>query len=108
MFVFIADFEVKAGQSESYQQHFQQRQQALFGTLDGFVQDSLSIKPEDPNNFVVTSTFETEAAYQAYQQSDAMKTYISQIMPLIDRFEFANVYKVAEVQSILPKKPYEN
>ncbi|MEM7034650.1 MAG: antibiotic biosynthesis monooxygenase family protein [Chloroflexota bacterium] len=102
MFVFIADFEVKQGQAGAYQQHFQQRQDSLLGKLDGFVQDSLSVKPENPNNFVVTSMFESEAAYQAYQQSEAMKTYIGQIMPLVERFEYANIYKVAEVQSILP------
>ena len=102
MLVFIADFEVKAGQNEAYKQHFQQRQSALLGHLDGFLQDTLAIKPDNDHNFIITSMFESEAAYEAYQQSEVMKAYIGQIMPLIDRFAFANIYKVADVESILP------
>lgn len=102
MIVFVADVQLKEGKLDAYRPHYEARREALLGTLDGLVYDEMFVNPDNPDRLALISKFETAEAYAEYGQSPAMKAYFGSIMPLIEKFELADLYTVSETKSLIP------
>ena len=99
MIVRMLHYKVKPGKLDEYLNLFAEVEERV-SNLEGLSFFKLFEDREDPNTLFLVQVLADEEALKKYNEIGPDEEYTNAVMPLIEKFDLANAYKVSEVQPL--------